>query len=49
MNFSTNWKRECLFLLKESSQARDNTVDEQNINFVKNFHLFKSGIVDDFD
>ena len=49
MNFSTNCKHECLFLLKESSQVRYNTVDEQNINFVKNFHLFKSGILDDFD
>ena len=36
-------------LPKESCQISDDKVDQNNINFVKKFNLFKSGIVDDFD
>ena len=42
-------KRECLSLPKESCQIGDDKVDQNNINFVKKFNLFKSGIMDDFD
>ena len=36
-------------LPKESCQISDDKVDQNNINFVKKFNLFKSDIVDDFD
>ena len=42
-------KREYLSLPKESCQISDDKVDENNINFLKKFNLFKSGIVNDFD
>ena len=36
-------------LPKESCQISDDKVDHNNVNFVKKFNLFKSGIADDFD
>ena len=34
---------------QESCQISDDKVDQNNVNFVKKFNLFKSGVVDDFD
>ena len=48
-NLNVIGKRECFSLPKESCQIRDDKVDQNNINFVKKFNLFKSGIMDDFD
>ena len=42
-------KLECFSLPKESCQISDDKVDQNNINFVKKFDLFKSGVLDDFD
>ena len=36
VNLSIAGKRECLFLPKEFCQVSDDTVDKQNVNFVKN-------------
>ena len=49
VNLNVIGKRECLPLPKESCQISDDKVDQNNINFVKKFNLFKSGIVEDFD
>ena len=49
VNLKVIGQRECLSLPKESCQISDDKVDQNNINFVKKFNLFKSGIVEDFD
>ena len=49
VNLNVIGKRECLYLPKESCQINDDKFDQNNINFVKKFNLFKSGIMDDFD
>ena len=49
VNLNVIGKRECLPVPKESCQTSDDKVDQNNINFEKEFNLFKSGIVDDFD
>ena len=47
VNLNIIGKRECLSLPKESCQISDDKVDQNNVNFVKRFNLFKSGVVDD--
>ena len=49
VNLNVIGKWECLYLPKESCQINDDKFDQNNINFVKKFNLFKSGIMDDFD
>ena len=49
VNLNVIGKWECLSVPKESCQTSDDKVDQNNINFEKEFNLFKSGIVDDFD
>ena len=49
VNLNVIGKRECLPLPKESCQISDDKVDQNKVNFVKKFNLFKSGIVDDLD
>ena len=49
VNLNVIGKRECLSLPKESCQISDDKVDQNKVNFVKKFNLFKSGIVDDLD
>ena len=47
VNLNIIGKRECLSLPKESCQISDDKVDQNNVNFVKKFNLFKLGVVDD--
>ena len=49
VNLNLIGKRECLSLPNVSCQISDVKVNQNNINFVKKFNLFKTGFVDSFD
>ena len=49
VNLNLIGKRECLSLPNVSCQISNDKVNQNNVNFVKKFNLFKTSFVDNFD